>query len=141
MVGLEMATQLASALANNKYASGIIAIVLNVGTSYLLADLMPLANRLFQHRWARRIVFFVIFFTTTRDVVTSVIMTLVCTLLLDYFLNENSTYCMIPFSCRNLSSDPPRREGFRPTTSSSASSLSRLQRAVLNAQRLHRPRR
>ena len=133
-MGLELAAQLATSLASNKYTAGIMMILLNIGTSYLVQDIMPLANRLFQHRWARRIIFFVIFFTSTRDLFASVVLTLVCTLLLDFFLNENSRYCLIPFGCRSLDSDPPRREGFGDGRGSrDGRALSRRQRFLLNA--------
>ena len=87
-MSLELIAQMASSVAGNKYTAGIMMIMLNIGTSYLVQDIMPLANRLFQHRWARRIVFFVIFFTATRDLIASLILTIVCTLLLDFVLNE-----------------------------------------------------
>ena len=109
----ELVMQLMGWITTNKYTAGIMMILLNIGTSYLVQDIMPLANRLFQHRWARRIIFFVIFFTSTRDVFCSLVLTLTCTLLLDFFLNENSRYCLIPFGCRTLSSNmTSRRETF-----------------------------
>ena len=136
--------QLMSWIATNKYTAGIMMIMLNVGTTYLVQDIMPLANRLFQHRWARRIIFFVIFFTATRDVFCSLVLTLACTLLLDFFLNERSRYCLIPFGCRTLSSSMSR-ETFDGRHSNSGGrvpprrlALSRKQRFLLNLHLMRR---
>lgn len=144
-MGLELIAQLASSVAGNKYTAGVMMIMLNIGTSYLVQDLLPLANRLFQHRWARRIVFFVIFFTATRDLMASLILTIVCTLLLDFVLNEQSRYCLIPYACRSLNSDPPPREGFASASDTTISrhasrrrTLSRQQRFLLNMHQTQR---
>ena len=71
-------------------------ILLNVGTSFLMQDMMPLAQRVFANVWVRRLVFFAIFFTATRDLVASVLLTVAFTLLVDVFLNEQSAYYLLP---------------------------------------------
>ena len=84
----------------NPYISGVIMILLNVGTSYLMQDIMPVANRLFKYRWVRRLVFFAIFFTATRNLLISIVLTVIATMVLDMFLNEDSRFCLIPYECR-----------------------------------------
>lgn len=90
----------AQAFSANIYVSGIVMVLLNVGTSYLMQDLMPIANRMFAFVWVRRLVFFAIFFTATRDLRVSVLLTIMFTLLVDVFLNEDSDYCLIPYEWR-----------------------------------------
>ena len=87
---------LSQAFAGNVYISGLVMILLNVGTSFLMQDMMPLAQRVFANVWVRRLVFFAIFFTATRDLVASVLLTLAFTLLVDVFLNEQSAYYLLP---------------------------------------------
>jgi hypothetical protein len=87
---------LSQAFAGNVYISGLVMILLNVGTSFLMQDMMPLAQRVFANVWVRRLVFFAIFFTATRDLVASVLLTVAFTLLVDVFLNEQSAYYLLP---------------------------------------------
>lgn len=93
-------TTLSQAFSSNVYVSALVMILLNVGTSYLMQDLMPIAHRIFSVVWVRRLVFFAIFFTATRDLKVSVLLMVVFTLLVDIFLNEDSDYCLIPYEHR-----------------------------------------
>ena len=91
---------LSHAFSSNMYVSALVMILLNVGTSYLMQDLMPIAHRIFSFVWVRRLVFFAIFFTATRDLKVSLLLMILFTLLVDMFLNENSEYCLIPYEYR-----------------------------------------
>lgn len=91
---------LSHAFSSNMYVSALVMILLNVGTSYLMQDLMPIAHRIFSFVWVRRLVFFAIFFTATRDLKVSLLLMILFTLLVDIFLNENSEYCLIPYEYR-----------------------------------------
>lgn len=93
-------TALSHAFSSNMYASALVMILLNVGTSFLMQDLMPVAQRIFSIVWVRRLVFFAIFFTATRDLKVSILLMIVFTLLVDVFLNEGSMYCLIPYAQR-----------------------------------------
>lgn len=93
-------TTLSQAFSSNVYVSALVMILMNVGTSYLMQDLMPIAHRIFSVLWVRRLVFFAIFFTATRDLKVSILLMIVFTLLVDLFLNENSEYCLIPYEHR-----------------------------------------
>ena len=105
---LDLST-LSHAFSSNMYVSGLVMILLNVGTSYLMQDLMPIAHRIFSVLWVRRLVFFAIFFTATRDLKVSVLLMIVFTLLVDIFLNEDSDYCLIPYEHR-LPKQPPEQQ-------------------------------
>ena len=93
---------------NNQYVIGFMVLLMNFGMSHLAQDVMPVANRIFNHRWARRALLFVVFYTSTRNLVVSAVLTLATTLLLDALLNEDSRYCLIPFRCRSVTDSPMR---------------------------------
>ena len=117
-------TSLSQAFAGNVYISGLIMILLNVGTSFLMQDMMPIAQRVFSNVWLRRLVFFAIFFTATRDLPASLLLTLAFILLVDVFLNKHSAYYLIPDddesteSTTSSASTDPRESFNNPATPS-----------------------
>ena len=119
-------------IASNSYVSGLIMILLNVGTSYLMQDIMPLAQRVFSFVWTRRLVFFAIFFTATRDLVASVILTIIASVLLDVFLNEDSRYCLIPYEYRAHASDAMSRTPQSAVSSSSTEDKRRVEESFID---------
>ena len=141
-------TPFAQSFSSNVYVAGVVMILLNVGTSYLMQDLAPLAHRVFSFIWVRRLVFFAIFFTATRDLLVSIVLTVLFTLLVDVFLNESSAYCLIPYEFRGAA--PPVQhapetpahnaqnsvEAFGETTTQPPADVSRRDRFLANAQRL-----
>jgi hypothetical protein len=104
-----MLTDVAQYFATSPYISGLMMILLNVGTSFLMQDIMPIAKRFFQYKWMRRLVFFAVFFTATRNFIISVILTVSATLVLDLFLNETSRFCLIPYESRQTQQPPPNQ--------------------------------
>lgn len=104
-------TSLSQAFAGNVYVSGIIMLLLNVGTSFLMQDIMPIAQKIFSNIWIRRLVFFAIFFTATRDLSASILLTLVFILIVDVFLNEQSAYYLLPNEYRTTNSEPFTNRG------------------------------
>ena len=111
---------LSQAFAGNVYISGLVMILLNVGTSFLMQDMMPLAQRVFANVWVRRLVFFAIFFTATRDLVASVLLTVAFTLLVDVFLNERSAYYLLPDEYRTTGGGDSGGDRDAPTVEASA---------------------
>ncbi len=148
-------TPFAQSFSSNVYVAGVVMILLNVGTSYLMQDLAPLAHRVFSFIWVRRLVFFAIFFTATRDLLVSIVLTVLFTLLVDVFLNESSAYCLIPYEFRGAAPPAPQHaqqpetpthnaqnsaqnsvEAFGETTTQPPADVSRRDRFLANAQRL-----
>lgn len=101
------------AFSSNVYVSGLIMILLNAGSSYLMQDLTPITHRIFSSVWVRRLVFFAIFFTATRDLKVSIVLMIVFTLLVDLFLNEDSQFCLIPYEYRQKQSVPPQQSSLQ----------------------------
>jgi hypothetical protein len=90
---LSVLTQLTG---SSLYVNGIIMLFLNVGTAFLMQDITPAVQQFFQAKWARRLVFFAIFFTATRHLGTSILLTILSVLLLDFFLNPTSRLYILP---------------------------------------------
>ena len=101
------------AFSSNVYVSGLIMILLNAGSSYLMQDLTPITHRIFSSVWVRRLVFFAIFFTATRDLKVSIVLMIVFTLLVDLFLNEDSQFCLIPYEYRQKHNVPPQQSSLQ----------------------------
>tara|TARA_Y200000002_G_C22671173_1_gene660102 strand:- start:133 stop:495 length:363 start_codon:yes stop_codon:yes gene_type:complete len=114
-------------------------ILLNVGSSFLMQDIMPVMGRFFQNIWIRRLVFFAIFFTATRNLLTSILLTLIFTLIIDLFLNEKSSFCMIPYEYRQNTNQVEgetsrnNNSNVEPFQNNSNSNISRFQRCSQNA--------
>lgn len=102
-------TNTVTMLHSSPYVAGIIMLFLNAGTSFLMQDISPVVHSVFRHVWARRLVFFAIFFTATRNVYISVLLTLVFVLVIDFALNPQSRFYLVP---RSLT-DRERRRRFR----------------------------
>jgi len=113
-------SELPVALTNSPYFSGLVMIVLNAGTSYLMQDLAPAVNQVFQHRWMRRAVFFAIFFTATRNFAVSVVLTVVAAVSLDLLLNPASRFCLLPRCLHSPALHGQRERRFRRNATASA---------------------
>ena len=76
------------------YACAMLSM--NVGSRYVIQDMSHLQERILASTVAKRIVLFCMVFVATKDVILSLIITFVCVLVLQYLLNENSPFCIIP---------------------------------------------
>jgi hypothetical protein len=81
---------------NNKFMNGILVILVNIGTNYLMQDIVPVVNKIFRLFWIKRLVLLIIFYLATRDWIVSIILAVVFSLVVDVFLNEKSRYCVVP---------------------------------------------
>lgn len=145
LVDPSVVTPLAHAFSSSIYVNGLLMILLNTGTAYLMQDIMPLANRVFAVVWMRRLVFFAIFFTATRHLWISLLLTLLCTLLIDVLLNEKSAFCLLPYEWREdvreadqietFANRRPPGQGASPVRDSRSDSPSRQDVFRTNAQR------
>ena len=79
-----------NSLNSNPYFIGSMMILLNLGGRHLATGLTPEQDKFFQHPWFRRILIFVIFFVGTRNVLTSLFMSILINLILGYLLNDHS---------------------------------------------------
>lgn len=83
-------------LDNNKYFTGIILIIINLGTKYISLELSKTQEAYLKYAIGRQILIFSILWMGTRDILISLLFTAIFIALADYLLNENSKYCIIP---------------------------------------------
>ena len=92
-----------SSLNNSKLLSGIIMILLNVGSRYIEIGFSKTQEQALRNGLAREILLFAIIFTGTHDIIISILMTAAFIVLANHLLNDKSKYCLIPTHLRKIS--------------------------------------
>ncbi len=83
-------------LSNNKIFAGCILLMTNIGGRYLAIDLPQNLDKMFTTNYFLRcIVLFSIFFMATRDIKTSILLSLLFFIVTHYFINEKSNFCLV----------------------------------------------
>jgi len=83
-------------LSNNKIFAGCILLMTNIGGRYIALDFPKNVDNIFTKYFILRcIVFFSIFFMATRDIKTSLLLSLLFFIIIYFFINENSSFCLI----------------------------------------------
>jgi len=83
-------------LSNNKLFSGCIMLLTNIGGKYLIMDLPDNMEKLFsKYFFLRILVLFSIFFMATRDIKSSILLSLLFFIVIKYFINEKSSFCIV----------------------------------------------
>ena len=93
---------LLSVLNDNKFFAGVIMLTMNIGSKYVAIELSKTQENYIKYSLGRQILVFAILWMGTRDIVTSLILTVVFILFADYLFNEHSTYCIIPEKYKEL---------------------------------------
>ena len=88
-------------LNNNKYFVGVIMILLNLGSKYISVELSQSQEKFLGSPTVRRIILFTVFFTATRDIWISFLLTAAFVILVSGIFNDDSYYCLIPKKYRN----------------------------------------
>ena len=84
---------LINTLNNSKYFSGLIMVLLNLGSKYVSLEISEAQDFFLSHPIIRKALVFTIFFIATKDIVVSLISTLVFLLLVCFILHEESHLC------------------------------------------------
>ena len=92
-------------LNTNKYFTGIMMILLNIGSRYVAMDLSETQQRILSSVWVRRALVFTIVFIATRDIKVSLLLTLMFVILISGLFNGKSRYCILPKSYLELDRD------------------------------------
>lgn len=87
-------------LNNNKVVWAVTMLIFNIGSRFVLTDITSAHERALTHVAFKRLVVFCMFFVATRDVVLSIILTLVFVLIFNFLLHDKSRLCIIPGSRR-----------------------------------------
>jgi hypothetical protein len=89
-------------LNESKLFTGIIMLILNIGSRYIDIGFSKTQEQLLRNLLIRELLIFSIAFTSTRDIVMSIIVTAAFIILADFFFHEKSKYCIISDKMRQI---------------------------------------
>lgn len=84
-----------SNIGSNKFFLGITMLMLNLGSKYLTIDISKTQEQFFKHSFVRKLTLFSVFFIATRDLLVSLILSLIFIFFTQGIFNENSKYSII----------------------------------------------
>jgi hypothetical protein len=93
---LDIVRKLAHQLNTSKLFAGLVMIMLNIGSKYIVIKLSKSQEAYLRNTVARQLLIFSIIWMGTRDVIISIGMTAAFVILTDHLFNEQSAYCVIP---------------------------------------------
>ena len=105
-----MIEQLILSINNSKYVSGIIMIMMNLGSKYISEELSETQDNIFENKIMRGILLFSIVFFATKDVKISVTLTSIYIIVVNGFLNEYSPFYL--FSRRETFRNYPTKKDY-----------------------------
>ena len=91
-----------TSLNRSKYFSGIIMVLLNMGSKYVSLELSEAQQQFLNHPVIRKLLVFTIFFIATKDIVVSAILSGIFLILVCCIFNENSRMCMFKTSLKSF---------------------------------------
>ena len=83
-------------ITNSKYFSGVLMILLNIGSKYANMELSKTQEQFFRGAIFRQLLIFTVAFSATKDIYISFILTASFHILSTYLFNENCKFCIIP---------------------------------------------
>ena len=81
---------------DNKYLIGIVMVIINFGARFIVNELNEEQKKLINSKYLRRIIIFLVIFMATRDIVISLVLTIIVILVIFEFFNEDSEYSLVP---------------------------------------------
>ena len=80
---------------DNKYMIGITMVIVNLGARFIVNELNEEQKKFINTKYLRRIVIFFLIFMATRDIVISLVLTVIVILVIFEFFNEDSEYSLV----------------------------------------------
>ena len=80
-------------------------VMLNLGSRYIFLELGKSHELFFNNPTVRRLLIFTIFFVATRDIIASLLMTVIFIVFFLELTHENSKYCILPKKLIKLQTD------------------------------------
>ena len=93
-----------SSLNNSKFFAGICLIILNIGSKFISVQFSKSTEEYLKRIVSKQLLVFTMAWMGTRDIYAAILLTAAFTVLSDYALNEESTFCMVPENYRVLKS-------------------------------------
>ena len=98
-------TNAANYLNKNTFFAGFVMIVLNIGSRHVDLNLGETVEMFIKKNISREILIFAIFWMGTRDIVTASILTIVFTIVTQYFMNTSSSMCLLSNEYKRMKID------------------------------------
>ena len=89
-------------LNNSKFFTGIIMIMLNIGSKFITVKLSNSQEAYIRNYVAREILIFSVCWMGTRDVYTAIMLTAAFFVLTQHLFNEESKFCILPHKYRKF---------------------------------------
>jgi uncharacterized membrane protein (DUF485 family) len=89
-------------LNNSKYFSGIIMVLLNIGSKYVSLELSEAQKQFLNHPIMRKLLVFTIFFVATKDIVVSAILSTIFIIFICGVFHEESNICIVKNSLKTF---------------------------------------
>tara|TARA_B110000285_G_C14945652_1_gene524192 strand:+ start:430 stop:849 length:420 start_codon:yes stop_codon:yes gene_type:complete len=96
---------LINSLNRNTFFAGFIMIILNIGSRHVDLNLGESVEMYIKNNITREILIFAIFWMGTRDIVTAAILTTIFILVTQFFMNTNSSMCMLSDDYKRMKID------------------------------------
>ena len=90
---------------DNKYLIGVIMVIINLGARFIVNELNEDQRNMINSKYLRRSLIFLVIFMATRDIVISIILTVVVVLFIFEFFNSDSEYSLVPKKEKVLKND------------------------------------
>lgn len=90
-----MLSQLLLSLNSSRIIGAFLMFVMNIGSKYIAKDVPLAVDIIFDNFWARMFVVLCIAFISTRDIMVSLLITLLYIIIFAYLLNDNSASCIM----------------------------------------------
>jgi uncharacterized membrane protein len=92
-------------LNNSKYFTGIMMILLNIGSRFVEIKLNDSMESFIKYNIAREVLIFTMAWMGTRDIIVSIVLTAAFMVLSEFLLNHKSNYCILPDKYKYLKVD------------------------------------
>ena len=80
----------------SKLFAGLIIITLNIASKFVTIKLSKTVESYLKNTFSKQILVFAIAWMGTRDIYIAIIITTIFTILMEYLLNEDSKFCILP---------------------------------------------
>lgn len=87
---------------DSRLLAGLCMIFLNIGSKYIELGLTKTQEQALRNILAREMLIFAMLFMSTRDLVTSILMTGAFSAMTNHLFNEKSKYCVLPDKLRKI---------------------------------------
>ena len=94
-----------NSLNNSKYFTGIMMILLNIGSRFVEIKLSDSMESFIKYNIAREVLIFTMAWMGTRDIVVALVLTASFVVLAEFLLNHKSNYCILPEKYKYLKVD------------------------------------